>query len=173
MILIIPIPGWCSMLPRRVVLPRRMIVLVSFNARLNWTPNDDLLVYGGVSRGHKAGTFNLGFTARAGNIPGIPVKSEQLTSYEGGFKADFMDGATRLNGAVFYYDYEDSQAFQFDGITLTSQAFNSDADVLGMELELAATPMDGLDLFATLTYLDATLKDVVFSGSVIYRPGAS
>ena len=138
--------------------------LTSFNARLNWTPNDDLLVYGGVSRGHKGGTFNLGFTARAGNIPGIPVKSEQLTSYEGGFKADFMDGNARLNGAVFYYDYEDSQAFQFDGITLTSQAFNSDAEVLGMELELAATPTEGLDLFATMTYLDATLKDVEFPG---------
>lgn len=136
----------------------------SFNVRLNWTPSDDALIYGGVSRGHKAGTFNLGYTARASNIPGLPVDGEQLTSYEVGFKSTLNDSSVRLNGAVFYYDYEDSQAFQFDGVTLTAQAFNNDAEITGAELELAATPSDNLDLFVTATYLDATLKGVEFPG---------
>lgn len=137
---------------------------VDFNVRLNWTPNDDLLVFGGVSRAHKAGLFNLGFTARASAIPGIPVRSETLTAYEVGFKSDFMDGRSRLNGAVFYYDYEDSQAFQFDGTTLSAQAFNSDAEIIGAELELSITPAEGLDLIANLTLSDAELQNVTLFG---------
>ncbi len=137
---------------------------VDFNARLNWTPSDDLLVYGGVSRGHKAGLFNLGFTARAGAIPGIPVGGETLTSLEVGFKASFREDRFRFNGAVFRYDYEDSQAFQFDGTTLSAQAFNSDAEITGLELELAARPVEGFDLLATATVMDATLEDVTLFG---------
>jgi len=137
---------------------------VDFNVRLNWTPNDDMLIFGGVSRAHKAGLFNLGFTAREGAIPGIPVGSETLTAYEIGLKSDFMDGRGRLNGAVFYYDYEDSQAFQFDGTTLSAQAFNSDAEITGAELEFSITPAEGLDLIANLTFMDAELQDVTLFG---------
>jgi len=137
---------------------------VDFNVRINWTPNDDMLVFGGVSRAHKAGLFNLGFTARDSAIPGIPVGSETLTAYEIGFKSDFSDGRSRLNGAVFYYDYDDSQAFQFDGTTLSAQAFNSDAEITGAELELSITPAEGLDFIANLTYMDAELQDVTLFG---------
>lgn len=137
---------------------------VDFNARLNWTPSEDLLVYAGISRGHKAGLFNLGFTARASAIPGIPVDDETLTAYEVGFKSDWLDGRARLNGAVFHYDYEDSQAFQFDGTTLSAQAFNSDAKITGAELELAVTPVEGLLFMANATYMDAKLKDVILFG---------
>ena len=135
-----------------------------FNIRLSWTPQDSVLAYAGVSRGHKAGLFNLGFTARAGAIPGIPVDTETLNSFEAGFKSSFRDDTVRLNGAAFVYDYDDSQAFQFDGTTLSAQAFNSDAEVTGLELELAASPSDSFDLLATATVLDATLKDVTLFG---------
>jgi iron complex outermembrane receptor protein len=135
---------------------------VSFNARLNWTPQADLLLYAGASRGHKAGTFNVGFTPIATNA--IPVDPEELTSYEAGVKSSFADDTVRMNAAVFYYDYDDSQAFQFDGQTLSSTAFNRDAEVVGVEVELAATPVDALDLRVIATYLDATLKDVELPG---------
>lgn len=131
---------------------------LSFNARLNYTPTDDLLLYGGVSRGHKSGTFNVGFTPIA--FDAIPVQAEQLTSYEVGFKSTHMQGLWRINGAAFYYDYDDSQAFQFDGRTLSATAFNRDAEVYGAELEVTASPTNNFDLMFTASYLDATLKDV-------------
>jgi len=137
---------------------------VDFNVRLNWRPSDEVLAYGGISRGHKAGLFNLGFTAGANAIPGIPVDGETITAYELGVKTSLLDGRGRLNAAVFYYDYEDSQAFQFDGTTLSAQAFNSDAEIAGAELELALSPIEGLDLMANVTYMDAELKDVVLFG---------
>ncbi|MBI57208.1 MAG: hypothetical protein CMN83_02060 [Spongiibacter sp.] len=137
---------------------------VDFNARLNWTPAEDTLIYGGVARAHKAGLFNLGFTTGASGQDGIPVGGETLTSYEVGFKQTLMGGATRVNGSFYYYDYQDSQAFQFDGTTLSSQAFNSDAEVQGAELEVAFSPIAGLDLMANVAYTDATLKDVTLYG---------
>ncbi len=137
---------------------------IDFNVRLNWTPSDDMLVYGGVSRAHKSRLFNLGFTTQESAAAGIPVDSETLTSYEIGFKTDFMDGKARFNSAIFYYDYEDSQAFQFDGTTLSAQAFNSDAETTGAEIELSFMPTENFDISANVTYLDAELKDVVLFG---------
>ncbi len=137
---------------------------IDFSLRLNYTASDDLLFYGGVSRAHKAGLFNLGYTSGESAIPGIPVDSETLTAWEVGFKSELMGGAARLNGAAFYYDYEDSQAFQFDGTTLSSQAFNSDAEVTGLEMEVGVTPVTGLDFLANVTYMDAELKDVTLFG---------
>lgn len=136
----------------------------SFNVRTNWTPNDDLLLYAGVSRGHKAGTFNVGLTP----IPftAIPVRPEELTSYEIGAKSSWLDDRLRLNGAAFFYDYKDSQAFQFDGQSLSATTFNRDAEVTGAELEITAKPIENFDLILAVTYLDAKLLDVE-------RPGPS
>ncbi|MEJ1965490.1 MAG: TonB-dependent receptor [Gammaproteobacteria bacterium] len=91
---------------------------VSFNTRLSWKAADDVLVYGGIARGFKAGTFNVGYTPIA--FPAIPVRPEELTSYEVGLKSSLLENRVTLNGAVFYYDYKDSQAYQFDGQTLAS-----------------------------------------------------
>ena len=38
---------------------------------------------------------------------------ESLLAYEVGFKSTLMDGRARLNGAAYYYDYDDYQAFVF------------------------------------------------------------
>lgn len=136
---------------------------VSFNVRLNWTPSDNVLTYAGVARGYKAGTFNVGFTPIATDA--IPVDPEELTSYEVGFKSSNTNDTLQVNGAVFYYDYQDSQAFQFDGRTLSATTFNRDAEISGAELEVIARPVTDLNLRLAVTYLeDATLKDVELPG---------
>jgi iron complex outermembrane receptor protein len=137
----------------------------SYNARLNYHVTDDLLTYVGTARAYKAGTFNMGFFPLA--IDQIPVGEEELTSYEMGFKSTFADGLARLNGAVFYYDYQDAQTFAFDGTTLTSFLFNNDAEVYGAELELQASPWEGWDFVLGTSYLDTTLKDVQEPGGAI------
>ncbi len=136
---------------------------LSFNVRLNWKPSDNFLTYAGVARGFKAGTFNVGFTPIATDA--IPVDPEELTSYEVGIKSSNTNDTLQVNGAVFYYDYKDSQAFQFDGQTLSATTFNRDAKISGAELEVIAVPVTGLSLRLAVTYLeDATLKDVELPG---------
>ena len=123
----------------------------------NFRPNDDLLFYAGVTRGQKGGGFNA--SAIAGIPASItPYEPEVLTNYEAGFKSTLLGGSTRLNGSAFYYDYKNYQAFTLTGLTPT--IFNTDARVIGAELELDIRPMRGLTLSGSLAYLDAIAHDV-------------
>jgi iron complex outermembrane receptor protein len=85
--------------------------------QVDWRPNDDWLLYAGLNRGVKAGSFNAQL---AGGLPiapaDIPYGDETLHSIETGFKSTWADGRTRFNGTFFYYDYSDYQAFLFTGV---------------------------------------------------------
>ncbi|MBN7795577.1 TonB-dependent receptor [Parahaliea mediterranea] len=129
--------------------------------QLDWHPSDTLMIYAGVNRGVKAGSFNaplLGAYLGSGGNSAIAYDEEVLISYEGGFKATLGDGLTRLNGSVFYYDYSDYQAFLFVGVG--GVVINADAETYGAELELTTSPIDGLDLMFNAAYFDATVKDI-------------
>lgn len=129
--------------------------------QLDWRPTDDLLIYAGINRGIKAGSFNaplLGSYLGSGGNAALPYKEEILTAYEGGFKATLGQN-TRLNGSVFYYDYSDYQAFLFVGVS--GVVLNADAETYGFELELETSPVRGLDLLLGMSYFDATVKDIL------------
>ncbi|MFK7954635.1 MAG: TonB-dependent receptor [Lysobacterales bacterium] len=131
-------------------------------AQLDFRVNDDLLVYGGVNRGVKAGSFNaplLGAFLGSGGNDALPYDAEELTSFEAGFKATFGDGRSRLNGTFFYYDYTDYQAFLFVGVG--GVVINADADNVGAELEFVTSPAEGWDVLLSLSAFDATVKDVL------------
>ncbi len=139
----------------------------SGHIELDYRPNDDWLVYGKVTRGHKAGGFNSGgtlfFTPAEATF-----KSELPISYEVGFKGTFWDGRARLNGSVYYIDYEDFQTFTQSGLSLL--VFNVDAEVYGSELELALSPADGWDVLLGMSILDAEQKNLAGPGGVRNRP---
>jgi iron complex outermembrane recepter protein len=133
--------------------------------QLDWALSDDLLVYAGWNRGVRGGGFNA---------PLLPLDPpfeydditmsydpEQLDAFEVGFKGTYFDGLMRLNGAAYYYDYKDYQAFFIAGLqTIT---FNTDADSQGFELELISSPIDGLDILLGAAYNDIELdarKDI-------------
>lgn len=129
--------------------------------QLDFRPNENLLLYAGINRGIKAGSYNaplLGAYLGGGEEAGLPYSEEILTAYEGGFKATITDN-TRLNGSVFYYDYADYQAFLFVGVG--GVVINADAETYGVELELETTPVEGLDILLGVSYFDAEVKDVL------------
>ncbi len=142
--------------------------------QINYQATDDLLLYAGVNRGVKAGSFNapllgsyISLLFATGN-DGIPYSEEVLLSYEGGFKATLFDGSTRFNGSFFYYDYSDYQAFLFTGIG--GVVINSDAENYGVELELQTSPFEGFDALLSMSWFDATVQDVpLVIGSSITR----
>jgi iron complex outermembrane receptor protein len=94
--------------------------LWSAKLKLDWRPNDDLLLYASYNRGVKGAGFNAPLDITVGDgvtvIPDLEqetaFKEETLNAYEIGFKATLSNGLARLNGAVYYYDYEDFQAFK-------------------------------------------------------------
>ncbi|MEJ2531948.1 MAG: TonB-dependent receptor [Halioglobus sp.] len=128
--------------------------------QLDYRPTDDLLLWAGVNRGVKAGSFNaplLGPYLGVGDSA-LPYDEEVLLSYEAGFKSTLGDGTTRLNGSIFYYDYEDYQAFLFVGVG--GVVINADAETYGAELELQTTPMDGLDFLFNIAAFDSEVQDI-------------
>jgi iron complex outermembrane receptor protein len=137
---------------------------------LDWKPSDDVLIYGAIARGTKSAGFNVGFLDStltfASNTPAtIPFGEEQLTSYEVGFKSTWAGGRTRLNGAVFYYDYKDFQTFRFE--LLNQVIFNTNATVKGGELELETALGEGWHVGLGLSVLDAKADDIPSPSGVL------
>lgn len=139
----------------------------SGNIELNWRPNDDMLVYGKVARGYKAGGFNT-------SLPGLYLAneltygSETPLTFEGGFKTSLFGGTTRLNASVFYTDYQDFQTFTQDGLSLL--VFNVDAEIVGAEIELITNPWDGWEFLFGVSLLDAEQQDLAGFDGIRNRP---
>jgi iron complex outermembrane receptor protein len=129
--------------------------------QVDYKPNDDMLIYAGVNRGVKAGGFNSPIDfggAQADPSYQYGYDEEVLYAYEVGFKSTLFGGMTRLNGSVYYYDYQDYQGFVFAGVS--GNIVNYDSTVVGGELELITSPMDGLDIMLSGAYIDAQVDDV-------------
>ena len=127
--------------------------------QLDWRVTDDWLLYAGINRGVKAGSFNAQLAGGL-DVPtsAIPYKEEILWAYEAGFKSTWLGGTTRFNGSVFYYDYQDYQSFLFTGVG--GVVINADATNVGMELELQTSPIEGLDIMLSGSWFNAEVKDV-------------
>ena len=140
--------------------------------QLDYHLNDNLLLYAGVNRGVKAGSFNAPLAGTFFSLPNgnadIPYDEEVLTNYEAGFKSTLFGGSTRLNGSVYYYDYKDYQSFLFTGVG--GVVINNDVVNQGIEIELQTTPAEGLDLLFSFALFDVEVEDVPLRvGSLITK----
>jgi iron complex outermembrane receptor protein len=124
--------------------------------QLNYHPDEHLLLYGGVTRGTKAGGFNAPYGG-AISPSQMPFNSEVLTDYEVGLKITTRQ--LRWNVNVFHYNYQNYQAF--DLLNLVDIVSNKPARMDGMDTDLTMSPAKGLELIVGASYLDATVKDVV------------
>lgn len=136
---------------------------VDYRVSLDYRFSPEVLAYATVSTGYKAGgvgprPFNAAQARGFG--------PEKLTSYEIGLKTDLFDRRVRLNLAGFFNDFKDAQLTllscpQFGGpgpCALPQNAGN--AHVKGVEAELFARPVDGLQIDASISYIDWKWKCV-------------
>lgn len=126
-------------------------------AQLEYRPVDKLLLYAGINRGVKAGSYNAPLPD--GSPPLSPAqmsyRPEVLTNYEGGVK--YGDRQFSLNAAAFYYDYKDYQAFLFTSISGFVQ--NVDSKVKGFDIDLGAQLTPDLRLQLGGSYTHARIKN--------------
>jgi iron complex outermembrane receptor protein len=126
--------------------------------------SDEFLAYASVSTGYKGGGVNPRpfFGPSSPNNQLASFDPETLTTYEVGFKTDFLDRRVRLNGALFYNKYEDIILTLLECPTAPCLQPNNvgKADVKGFELELALYPVDGLSIDASLSHLDFEYKEL-------------
>ncbi len=127
--------------------------------QVEYRPARGTLLYAGINRGVKAGSYNAQLNGGLAT-PDSAIKygAETLWSYEGGFKLSMLDNKVRLNGAVYYYDYKNYQSFLFTGVA--GLVINADARTYGGEISLQANPMRGLDLALSFSDFNALVKNV-------------
>lgn len=113
-------PGECTTFVNGFVTGMAMDSLeednTSWRVGVDWTPNDETLIYGNVTKGYKAGSFPA--LAATDAVQFTPVTQESLLAYEVGIKKYFIDQNLQFNAAVFYYDYNDKQVRGRIGPTL-------------------------------------------------------
>jgi iron complex outermembrane receptor protein len=146
-----------------------------YRLAIEWRANDSTLLYASTARGTKAPGFNFAIDGTgilgSSTIEQIPFDEETLTAYEIGVKTELFNGTTRLNSAVFYYDYDDFQAFSFEGIT--NVVSNKQAQISGLEIEITSRPTDNLELTLGGAWLDTEVDNIVsssfFTGETVSR----
>ena len=110
------------------------------------------LLYASVSKGFKSGIFPSQNNV-VQNV-GEATPPEENWSYEVGAKTQWLDDTLRVNLALFYMDYQDLQLFRLDS-ALRLVTFTEDTTNYGAELEILATPTEGLELGLNTGYLKA------------------
>ncbi len=114
---------------------------------LTYQANDNLMLYASASRGYLAG----------GNIIGLAniYNPETNWSYEGGFKSNFWDDRLQLNVAAYHQQIQHLQVFIQDSTHSGINNVDGLTQVNGVETEVSASPIDNLQLNATLTLTSA------------------
>jgi iron complex outermembrane receptor protein len=135
---------------------------VTGKAALNWTVNDDHLVYGFVARGYKPGGFES---------PTAEFEPETVWNYEIGWKGTVADNRVRFQVAAFYNDFNDLQFDVLQPSTGTSGVRNvGSATIKGIEGQIQAR-FGGLGIDAGFGYLDSKLSSLTFVNSRDLPPG--
>jgi iron complex outermembrane receptor protein len=127
---------------------------------------DNAMLYATVSKGFRPG-FGLDPVGAACDPAlkalGLPLNRTQvdpdsLWNHEVGFKTEFLDRRLTVNGAVYEVDWSNIQQNLNLGNCGYSTTVNSGkARTQGFEIEVAAVPMRGLQLNASLSMVDAKL----------------
>jgi len=138
---------------------------LSWRGGIDYKTDGGTLFYLSVSRGYKAGVISP--SAAINTLSNQPVKQERVDAYEIGFKAPLFDRALQVNAAGFYYDYKDKQirARFFDPIFALLERLENvpKSRVFGAEVELTARPVEGLNISAAATYLNAKINGDYFT----------
>jgi iron complex outermembrane receptor protein len=129
-------------------------------AQVDFHVAPDQLLYVSYNRGVKGGGFTAPlFPGTIANPADLSFKPEELTSYEVGYKSEFLDHTLRLNAAAYYYDYHDYQALIYT-VSLNQLIRNADATHKGVETEIDWAPNHYWRFGLGIAYLDAVVKDV-------------
>lgn len=150
---------------------------VAGDITLSYLPTSDVTFYAKYARGWKGPHINGGVgnptAGEGGTSLTDPVKPEQIDSFELGAKTVLWESRIKLNGAAFYYDYNDIQVFRLRnssaGVPVNELINAQDADILGVELDIDIRPFEGIGppilegfgIFASFAWLESSYTDFV------------
>jgi iron complex outermembrane receptor protein len=137
----------------------------SWDLTLSYDLADDVLAYATYARTFKSGGINLsGVPLDAANNPilaAATVRPETVNHYEIGLKTRWFDRRLTVNLAAFRTAIDDYQATVTNGQLGVIRGYLANAEsvrVQGVELEIAARPVNGLSLYANGAFTDGTYR---------------
>ena len=124
-------------------------VIFSYNV------NEDVMLYGGWSKGYSSGGFNQDVRSR-------PFEPEISENWEFGMKSNWADNRLLLNLTGFFNEYENQQITV--GRTVdnqpTADLINAqEAELWGIEGEIRWVPAEGWNLMATFGWIDGDYEE--------------
>lgn len=133
---------------------------VSWRLGMDYALSDDTLLYGNISKGFKSGSYPA--LAAANFFQLDPVTQESVLAYEAGFKSSLLGNSVQLNGAAFFYDYQDKQLRTkvLDPIFGFLDRLENvpETEIYGIEADVTAQLTERLRLSAAFTYLQSEVK---------------
>ncbi|GFE67439.1 similar to TonB-dependent receptor [Chroococcus sp. FPU101] len=125
------------------------VVLPRFAIQYRVIPNVNL--YGTIAQGYKPGTQNFA----SDDLSTLVVRPENLWSYELGVKTSWLNDRITANLAVFWSNVDDYQILLTDETGFATLIANGNVETSGVELEVNAKIIQGLDVFAGFGYTNA------------------
>ena len=125
-------------------------VLPRFTVDYRLSP--EALIYSSISRGYRPSGVNID----ADNEAGLRFGAERSWNYEVGVKTTWLDDRLAANLSFFHNPVSNYQVATFDPITVTTdRVLNTDASITGLEFDVRATPVEGLNIIAGFGWADA------------------
>ena len=120
-------------------------------------PVTDVMLYATFAKGSKGGGFTSNSRATAETFQ---FAGEESTNYEVGLKASFLDRKATIDLALFDTRFKDLQVGNYNPELAAVVIGNAGrARTKGVEFTGTLRPVEGLDLSASLAYLDAIYTD--------------
>jgi iron complex outermembrane receptor protein len=130
---------------------------------------DKMIAFASVARGFKGGGYN-GINITDLTIAGASYGPETNWTYEAGVKSDWLDNTLRVNANVFLNRISDlalnaTVPSPIPGVAGFPVQNAGDATIKGVELEVAAVPVEGLTIYWNAAFLDGKFRNLVPSAA--------
>jgi len=137
---------------------------VSGRIGINFTPNNNTLIYASISTGFKSGIVFSDITFVPEELG--PLAPEDITAYEMGVKLTLANGSAQFNASIFKYDYENIQTQVPTALSLTFTNAE-EADINGLEFDLNWQATNNLKLRVGVGWLDSEIDSAGLSGNTL------
>ena len=129
--------------------------LPKFSIAYDLTGN--IMAYTTASKGYMVGGYNYGYMPS--DKEAFYYDPEYTWNYEAGIKTSWLNERLIANLAAFYIDIDDKQVVEWSFAAGTSINNAAKAHCMGVELEVQARPLPGLDLFSGFGYVKSEFDD--------------
>lgn len=128
---------------------------VSPRIGIGYNLTDEIRTYASIAKGYKSGGFNVAFAQN----DKITYDPEIAWNYEIGIKGSAFDNRLDFSGAAFYFDWKNQQIQAWRETNFIIHNAKKSRS-FGFEAETTVRPVDGLELAASVGYLDAEFVDL-------------